>query len=551
LGVPQPSHDVKPSSFRRGIFLAVLAGGSLAAPAWASAALTMTTAPSDPSGVNTPAFGGAGALPGPSVTVVLAPVAGGVDPPDLQAAPEAGGVWNAAVASPALPDGTYTATATQPGNDPSPKVQFRIDTTWPALTVTQPAVLTANQTPVLGGAAGDALGDSPSVTVDLSAGSGGTGTLVRSSTVTRNGTAWTDAPPALAPGQYSVRATQVDVAGHKTTTPWRDFTIVAADFTIVPDQVLVGSKVTLTALTKDVSYSWDLDDDGAFDDGTTQQVTRTVTSQAPQRVRLKITAPNNTSNIATRWITPGNLPPNADFDISPAGPIAGQAVTLTSTSRDPEGLALASEAWDLDGDGNFDEATGGMVSIAFPAPGTYRVGLRVIDQAGAMREATKYVTVAAPGLSDPGPLAGAGSGSPAGATAPSPTASAALATTSRRPLLSPFPIVRIVGELTLRGVRLRALSVAAPKGAVVRARCAGQGCPREIRALRARRAAGLRIRSLERRELWAGTVVEVFVTARGKIGKYTRFAVRRGKSPKREDRCLAVNGRSPIACPVG
>jgi PKD domain/Bacterial Ig-like domain len=645
---------LKPSTCRGrfAIVLAVLAGGTLIAPAAATAALTITSAPTDPTAVTTPAFAGGGAQPHVPVTVVLTPVDGGADPADLAATPGPGGNWTAA--SSALADGTYAASATQAGNDASATVQFRVDTIAPAPTVTQPAAVTASSTPVLGGAAGNATGDSATVTVELHAGSGGAGALISSQAVARNGAVWTATAPALPPGQYSVsvaqadslghvgrstwrdftvdstapavtvtkpgavtasgsptlggaagndagdaqqvdvelyrfahgtgdlvqavkvtrnlatwsytvsgplapgaysvRAAQSDALGNKSTTPWLDFTIVSADFTISPEEVQVGGTVTLAALTAGLKYAWNLDDDGKFDDGTTRTVSRVVTSAAPRRVLLRVTAPDGTTNVAARSITPGNRAPNADFDVAPAQPTAGQPVRLTSTSSDPDGQPLASEGWDLDGDGRFDEATGGIVSMVFPAAGTYRVGLRVVDQAGASREATKFITVGLPPTPPPPPQPQTGGGSDA-SPAPAPPlpapAPAPPVAPTQRALLSPFPIVRIVGEVTSRGIRLRRLSVTAPKGATVRARCKGTGCPRKIAALRARSTAGIRIRGLERRELRAGTVIEVFVAAEGRIGKYTRLLVRRGKAPERGDRCLSTNGRSPISCPVG
>jgi PKD domain/Bacterial Ig-like domain len=715
--------------------LAVLAGGALAAPATAAAALAITTQPSDPTVVRAPMFAGGGALPDLPVTVVLAPVDGGADPPDLEAVPDLDGNW--AATSGGLADGTYTATATQVGNDSSAPAQFRVDTIAPAPTVTQPAALTADSTPALGGAAGNDTGDSSTMSVEVRAGSGGSGATVSSLAATRSGGSWSATAPSLpagpysaratqadsagnagqsawrdftvvaasftispdppvaaspttftaspqdvqyawdldgdgqfddgngatathtyanttaqtvgvqittpdggvstatrsiaavdgsapvltvtkpgpvtassspvlggaagnaagdkaqvrvelhrlsqgagdlvqvvdvsrsratwtytvpgplAPGAYSVRATQSDKTGNVTTTPWLDFTIVVADFTITPEDFQVGATVTLTALTAGVSYAWDLDDDGAFDDGTARTVTRAVTSAASRRVLLQVTAPDGTTSTATRSIMPGNRAPNADFDVSPGSPIAGQPVRLTSTSSDPDGQPLASEAWDLDGDGQFDEATGGIVSMVFPTAGTYRIGLRVIDPAGASREATKFITVGSPPPPPPSPQPQTGGGSdpstgpaPAPPPPPGPAPAPAVAPT-QRPLLSPFPIVRIVGEVTSRGIRLRRLSVTAPKGATVRARCKRTGCPRKIAALRARSTAGIRIRGLERRELRAGTVIDVFVAAKGRIGKYTRLLVRRGKAPERGDRCLSTNGWSPISCPVG
>ena len=51
------------------------------------------------------------------------------------------------------------------------------------------------------------------------------------------------------------------------------------------------------------------------------------------------------------------------------------------------------------------------------------------------------------------------------------------------------------------------------------------------------------------RSLRAGVTLEIRVFKAGMIGKYTRFVVRRGKLPLRDDACLALAGVKPMACP--
>jgi hypothetical protein len=49
--------------------------------------------------------------------------------------------------------------------------------------------------------------------------------------------------------------------------------------------------------------------------------------------------------------------------------------------------------------------------------------------------------------------------------------------------------------------------------------------------------------------LRAGVILEIRVSKPGQIGKYTRFAVRRGRLPVRLDTCLEPAGIKPMACP--
>lgn len=122
------------------------------------------------------------------------------------------------------------------------------------------------------------------------------------------------------------------------------------------------------------------------------------------------------------------------------------------------------------------------------------------------------------------------------------------------PLMTPFPVVRIVGIAYAGGVRLRLLSVGqAPAGVLVRVRCRGHGCPRH--ALFRTTVAGphgvptLVFRSFER-YLSAGAVLQVFISKGGEIGKYTRLRVRHGKLPERVDLCLDPTGVHPLVCPA-
>ena len=115
--------------------------------------------------------------------------------------------------------------------------------------------------------------------------------------------------------------------------------------------------------------------------------TTTVTVARGQRV-----TPEFTSGACAPKVEEPNNPPVASFGFSPSKPKAGQPVTFTSTSRDPDGN-LELQEWDLDGDGQFDDATGALVTHAFATGGTRDVSLRVTDAAGATDATTRRVQV--------------------------------------------------------------------------------------------------------------------------------------------------------------
>ena len=134
------------------------------------------------------------------------------------------------------------------------------------------------------------------------------------------------------------------------------------------------------------------------------------------------------------------------------------------------------------------------------------------------------------------------------ASAGSPPAAASVA------FITPFPVVRIAGSLTRSGARIRLLSVRAPAGTVVIARCRGRACPPVLRRRRllvrmAANSGRARLRAMER-VFRAGVRLEVLVSKPGLYGKHTRFAIRRGRAPARRDMCLAPDARvKPARCP--
>jgi hypothetical protein len=116
-------------------------------------------------------------------------------------------------------------------------------------------------------------------------------------------------------------------------------------------------------------------------------------------------------------------------------------------------------------------------------------------------------------------------------------------------MISPFPVVRIRGHASGSGVVIDLLSVRGPRGATVLARCTTPGCPRGLKARAVSAVRPVRLRVLER-QYRPGAVLEVYVRLPGRIGKYVRFTIRRGRAPARSDQCLAADGTQPIRCPA-
>ena len=329
------------------------------------------------------------------------------------------------------------------------------------------------------------------------------------------------------PGQYAVQLTATDAGGLKGTQTRRvivqDPSGPAAALSFAPMVPLVGQVVTFTDTSTPssgqliTSREWDLDNDGDFDDS---PVGWSFGAPGNHVVSLLVTQSNDKLALKRLNIRV-NAAPTAAFVWSPLTPVAGQAINLVSISSDSEGV-LSGQAWDLDGDGQYDDASGSAVSRAFPSAGIYEVGLRVRDSDGIVRTIRQAVTVsAAPILQQrtSGPLR----------------------------FIAPFPVIRLAGDFLSRGAFVRLLVVRAPRGALIRVRCEGTRCP--VKAARRKSTHGsVRFAQFERR-LRAGIRLEIFVRQPGRIGKYTRFLVRAGQPPKRVDRCLFPGVQRPKACP--
>ncbi len=154
------------------------------------------------------------------------------------------GSWSVAPTT-ALAEGTYTTQASQSDTAANTATSgantFTVDTTAPLVTLTAPAngSYVATTTPTLSGAAGNATGDSTTVTVKIYNGTGTGGSIAQTLTATRSGAAWTTTAVTLGLGTYTAQASQADTAGNTANSSANAFTVDTVD-TVAPS-------VTLTA----------------------------------------------------------------------------------------------------------------------------------------------------------------------------------------------------------------------------------------------------------------------------------------------------------------
>jgi PKD repeat protein len=173
-----------------------------------------------------------------------------------------------------------------------------------------------------------------------------------------------------------------------------------ASFSASPNPATVGDSVQFNATASSdpdgtiASYEWDLDGNGSFETatGATPTASKTYTGPGTVAVKLRVTDNNGATAVTTVSLVVGN-PPVARFTATPNPALVGQTVTFDATGSSESGGTITSYAWDLDNDGQFDDATGVTASGSFAAAGTYTVRLSVTDNRGAKDTTSVTVTV--------------------------------------------------------------------------------------------------------------------------------------------------------------
>jgi len=232
-----------------------------------------------------------------------------------------GGRWMLGPAKP-LPDGTYTAIATQidPAGTSLP-VTFTVDTAPPMVTLNPPESPSDDDTPSFTGTASDAT----PVIVQIYVGGAEDGTVVSVASAAVTGGGWKsgDANPVLASGEYTAVATQESSLGNPagssgpvtfTVTPSPIITPAAiptplpptASFKWFPPVPETGESVSLVSSSTDVAspitaFAWALTSVGAFQNAGSVLSTSFSTPGA-HVVRLRVTNAAGLASVATETI---------------------------------------------------------------------------------------------------------------------------------------------------------------------------------------------------------------------------------------------------------
>ncbi|MGD9675342.1 MAG: PKD domain-containing protein [Candidatus Bipolaricaulia bacterium] len=207
------------------------------------------------------------------------------------------------------------------------------------------------------------------------------------------------------------------------TTTAKSFQPPIADFAVSPATSTPGTSFEFDGSASVdfdgsiVEYAWDFDGDGvtdangptashAFPGSGSYTVGLTVIDDGGNRDTafsvLEIALPpvDGLEEPSGPASAPASLqPPVADFRVSPTTTVAGAPLLFDgSMSVDPDG-AIVGYAWDFDGDGSVDAVDPIAVHV-FPDPGTFEVGLTVIDDAGHRDTASSTLEIVLPPAGD-------------------------------------------------------------------------------------------------------------------------------------------------------
>lgn len=477
-----------------------------------------------------------------------------------------GSSWTTGSTGPRLANGTYTVRAREldaAGNlGESTPLTFTVGVPSPAVTLDALARWTNDATPSLAGTAAT-FEAKPNVTVKIWDGASASGTLAETITTPVLSGGWSlSATTPLPDGTYTAQAEQEPEASNPagvsdtstftvdTVAPVPTLSLAAPDANESGvDEIVAGAAGAAPGDRRQVTVELF---SGASAEPGSEVETITVNAVAGAwSARLAGLAPGEYTVQARQSDEAGNVgtsaagsftvaapasspqpatqapvssgspsPPVASFTWAPTNPTVGQVVSLASSSTDLSS-SIGSYAWDL---GGGQLAPGGATATtSFATPGPHVVRLQVTDGNGLSSTVAQTITVAA----------------------------------APPQLMQPFPIVRIAGSETSYGVYVKLLTVQAPVGASVQVACVGRACKTKAET-RIAVAAGppkvtagavtLTFKRFER-ALRAGVTLQIRVTKPGLIGKFTSFAIRRGKLPVRADACLAAPSAKPSPCP--
>ena len=175
-----------------------------------------------------------------------------------------------------------------------------------------------------------------------------------------------------------------------------------------PYSIFEGDTLTLDASASfdpdgdTLTYEWDLDGDGEYDDATGMSPTFSAAElDGPTfvMVGLRVTDAGGLTSTAVVRVDVTNVPPLVAPIIGPDNGVRGQALSFTGTFIDPGKADTHTRAWTVVSGGNIvATGTGSHFTFTPTAIGAYTVTFTVTDDDGGVGSASKTVEVTAVAL---------------------------------------------------------------------------------------------------------------------------------------------------------
>lgn len=188
---------------------------------------------------------------------------------------------------------------------------------------------------------------------------------------------------------------QVITDANDTTEGYQNVTVyptATANFTASSECAGNATMLTSTSSVPTgsiVSTSWDLDNDGSFDDASGNMVSHNFGAAGTYNVGIEVVTDNG---CVTDYYNSVTVHPNPTADFTVATVCIGDTSKLIAVGTVATG-SIVSYDWDLDNDGLFDDASGVNVPNVFTSPGTYVVSVQVTTNNGCTATATQTATV--------------------------------------------------------------------------------------------------------------------------------------------------------------
>ena len=138
------------------------------------------------------------------------------------------------------------------------------------------------------------------------------------------------------------------------------------------------------------AYAWDFDNDGNYDNGTGASASYQFAGAGTYTVGLQVTSDSGCVSVTNGSVIV-NPNPTANFSFTEV--CQGDSTHLTGSGTVTSG-SIASYAWELNGDAQYNDATGASIYNEFINAGNYQVGLLVTTNKGCSTDTVGLVVIA-------------------------------------------------------------------------------------------------------------------------------------------------------------